>query len=276
MKPSIDTTLILHGPLTIYTLFSIKQHCDKYNIVVVSPMPKIKNNIAKEIENVASQSNTNISIFLYGDILKEEYNNQQNRYYHFYSTEMGLRISTTEYSIKMRSDEFYSDLQEFEATVKRNPDKIVTNDVFFRNHNVPIHPCDHLMGGTTKNMFSIFQYARRMAEVPESSIKDEFFPILRETHIFKTHKFIPVEQYIGVATLRTMIEDLDDVTLFSEYMKDVFYIVPSNKLGAFRVAYNSHHENGRPAPKEYLDSSYFDSNEDVQDIELYDSLILTK
>jgi hypothetical protein len=269
MEKNKDFTLIIHGPLTIYTMFALYRYATQYNIVIVAPRPVVKNNIINEIQELSNSPDTNISLVLYGDILKPHYNNRQNKYLHFFSVLMGLRIVTTEYAIKMRADEFYSNLTKFEEAILSYPDRIVTNDVFFRNHKMPLHPSDHLMGGSLKNMVEMFEYAKSLVEVPESDLKDDFFNMLRDSPLFKAHKFVSAEQFLGVAAVKSFITEEVISENFVEYMKKIFYIVPCENLGVYRACFNSVPKGESPIPLEYFDDSYFNKETDVKDIELY-------
>jgi CRISPR/Cas system CMR-associated protein Cmr3 (group 5 of RAMP superfamily) len=269
MEKNKDFTLIIHGPLTIYTMFTLYRYATQYNIVIVAPRPVTKNNIISEIQTLSALPDTNISLILYGNILKDTHNNRQNKYLHFVSVVTGLGLTTTEYAIKMRADEFYSNLNGFQEAVLRHPTRITTNDVFFRNHKMPLHPSDHLMGGKVDNLLKVFEYARALVEVPESDLKDEFFNMLRESVLFKTHKFISAEQYIGVAATKTLIHEEVNVEKYVDYMKEMFYIVPCEELGVYRVCFNSAARKDVNEPLEYFDNSYYNKDTDINDINLY-------
>jgi hypothetical protein len=272
MQKNKDFTLIIHGPLTIYTMFTLYRYVHDFNIVIVSPRPLIKNNIIREIEELVSSPNSNISLILYGNVLREEYNNTQNKYLHFFSVDMGLNLANTDYVIKMRSDEFYSNLEPFMESVKRFPKKITTGDVFFRNSKIPFHPSDHLVGGTTENMRLVFGHAKSMCEVSEDKHVDSFFKIAKSSMLHKIHKVVVAEQYLGIACLKEIlgINEVDGEELVNN-MKEVFNIIPSEDLGVYRVMFNSKKigNDHKEAPEEYFDQSYFNHQTDVKDIELY-------
>ena len=59
------------------------------------------------------------------DIYKNMYSNA-NINYHVASTLNGLKKVTTKYAIKLRSDEYYSDLSKFVEKIKNNPEKVIT------------------------------------------------------------------------------------------------------------------------------------------------------
>jgi hypothetical protein len=272
MQKNKDFTLIIHGPLTIYTMFTLYRYVYDFNIVVVAPKPMIKNNIIREIEELVSSPKANVSLVLYGDVLREGYNNVQNKYLHFFSVSMGLNLANTDYVIKMRSDEFYSNLEPFMESVRKYPEKITTGDVFFRNSKIPFHPSDHLVGGTTENMRLVFGRAKELCEVTEDKHDDSFFKIAKSSMLYKVHKVVVAEQYLGMACLQEILEiDEVDGEELVDNMKEVFNIVPCENLGVYRVMFNSKKigTDLKEAPEEYFDQSYFVEKTDIKDIELY-------
>jgi len=74
------------------------------------------------------------------------------------STLAGLQAMRTEYAIKVRSDEYYTDLSKFIFAIKSNPSKLVTNNVFFRyDHEAKAHPSDHVVGGTRDHLLKTYE-----------------------------------------------------------------------------------------------------------------------
>jgi hypothetical protein len=247
----MEFTLIIQGKLSIYTLLSILKYKEEFNIVIVTPKTS-NEKLIKECFNI-SISNQNISCILYDEnVNRPEFNNVQNRYFHFLSTHLGLEVSSTKYSIKLRSDEFYSDLNPFMKKIKENPDKIITNDVFFRKSSFKrFHPSDHLVGGKTQLMRKIFTKAKNYSENPKE---------IQNSPWRRDDESITAENQLCFS-----IFDIKEnpETEKSDYklMKDNIDIVLSQDLGFFRVAWNS---NGS---KEFFDSSYYNQDFDIKNIE---------
>jgi len=84
--------------------------------------------------------------------------NEQNRYLQFCSTYLGLREVETEYVIKVRSDEYYSNLMPAIEKFLKDPNKILTNNVFFRKTSyLRYHPSDHLIIGRTAFLREVYE-----------------------------------------------------------------------------------------------------------------------
>jgi hypothetical protein len=82
----------------------------------------------------------------------------QNLNYQLISTINALECVTTKYVIKIRGDEYWSNLENIVNTIKKNEDKIYTSSVFFRHWSfAEYHVSDHLMAGTKENMSLMFK-----------------------------------------------------------------------------------------------------------------------
>jgi hypothetical protein len=245
----MDFTLIIQGPLTIYTMSSLLKHKDDFKIVIVTDNQSDPN-LIKEISSICVEEG---HTFLMYDrsIVKPEYENSANRYFQFYSTYVGLILSSTEYVIKMRADEFYSKLDPFKEEIKNNPTKIVTNDVFFRKCYI-YHPSDHLIGGTLKNMKKVFQLCKEYSENSEEN-KILF-------NINGNGEICYPEQQLGISIIQSLygsIEKNKDTEF--EIMNSCFTIVTSDKLGYFRVKSNI-------LNSEWNNNDWFDPTRDIKHI----------
>jgi hypothetical protein len=255
-----DCTIILHGPLEDYSLIPISQYMRDYKIVVVAPMG-VNPNIADEVLRISKKTD-NVSLILYQSnmILKEGINNEQNRYFHHFSVLMGLQFVNTKYAIKIRSDEYYSNLEPFLDIMRVCSNKIITNDVFFRKKEVfRFHPSDHLVGGTTKNMENVFHLATLYSENRDTLVKARYY----------SENINVAEQYLGLATINALVTNEDDIPVCKtdldlDYylMNKCFDIVPSQRLGFFRIRANTY-------GKFWTNNEYFSLESDIKDIKNY-------
>lgn len=82
----------------------------------------------------------------------------QNLNLQLISTLNALKRVTTKYVIKLRGDEYYSNLQYIRNSLLVEPDKIHTSPIFFRAWQyAEYHVSDHIIAGTTKNMLDMFE-----------------------------------------------------------------------------------------------------------------------
>lgn len=99
-------------------------------------------------------------------VTKNKIINEQNVYLQVHSTIDGLKKCTTKFSIKIRADEYYQNWNSFIDEMKSNPNKIITNNVFFRKvERYPFHISDHVIGGLTENLKEMFTNTKRNLEI---------------------------------------------------------------------------------------------------------------
>ena len=261
-----NITIVIQGPLSVTTLLNVYKYSDEYPMVIVYPQNDRNhtNSISHEIRTLSSKPNKDISIVEYNPKIPQDYNNHQNKYYQFFSTFVGLQLSKTEFSIKLRTDESY-DLDFFSDKLlsilsAKEKIKVVCNDVFFRKHSYyKYHPTDHLLGGKTQDLTKIFEKSLSYCKTPELIRENKFFENLGKD-FYRDMGNIVAEQYIGMSTLELFFDKtLSDI----ELMKSLFYIIPSKQLYPFKIVWNGD-------GKEFYDSKYFAHDLDVDDINFYD------
>jgi hypothetical protein len=203
-----NISIIIHGPLHQNTISTIQKYCLNHNIIVCIPQPEQnQHSIFEELIKISDLPNTSIAVITYDkNILSQYYNNHLNRWYHFFSVDLALQYCYTEYALKIRSDEFYSDLNLFYEAMIANPLKIITSDIYFRqNYKYSFHPSDHMIGGKTEIMKNIFQGAKDLCESFEKLTGNEFI----KSKSLDPFTLTP-EQMIGIASISSILNQ-DDI-----------------------------------------------------------------
>lgn len=120
---------------------------------------------------------------------------EANLDYQIITTLAGLSEVGSEWVIKMRTDEYYSNLDKVFKKMKASPEKIVSSSMFFRKYGMyKFHCSDKLLGGTTENLIGMF----------ESTLHNLQMKLWEET--------IPESQLgLGYIMLRDSNIDIDDV-----------------------------------------------------------------
>ena len=103
---------------------------------------------------------------------------QANLDYQIITTLHGLQYVETDWVIKMRADEYWSNLDKIFDKMKSNPDKIVSGSMFFRKWGMYSFHCgDKILGGTTDNVTLMFESTLHNLEmklwdetIPESQL----------------------------------------------------------------------------------------------------------
>jgi hypothetical protein len=81
----------------------------------------------------------------------------QNYHLQIISTLNALEKVKTKYVIKVRGDEYYSNVQYILNSIRVQPDKVHTSSIFFRAWQyAEYHISDHIIAGTTENVLIMF------------------------------------------------------------------------------------------------------------------------
>ena len=92
---------------------------------------------------------------------------QGNLDYQITTTLHGLRKVKTEWVIKMRCDEYWSNIDKIYDKMVQNPEKIISGSMFFREWGIynKFHPSDKIMGGTLDNIIGMFESTLHNLEI---------------------------------------------------------------------------------------------------------------
>ena len=86
--------------------------------------------------------------------------------YQIITTLAGLNEVSDKWVIKMRTDEYYSNLDKVFTKMKRNPEKIVSSSMFFRKYGMyKFHCSDKLLGGATDNLIGMYESTLQNLEI---------------------------------------------------------------------------------------------------------------
>jgi hypothetical protein len=142
--------------------------------------------------------------------------------YQLVSTIFGLNSVETRYAIKLRGDEWYSNLNLVADILKYDPERIHTGTVFFRKWSIwPYHPSDHLMAGKTENLKLMFDRC--------------LLNILSGNNIHPSQWPLPSECVLGKSYMDAKIGDSKNP---KEDFKKLFGIISMEMLKYYKITYN--------------------------------------
>lgn len=103
---------------------------------------------------------------------------EANLDYQIITTLKGLHKITTNWVIKMRCDEYWSNVEKVYEQMIKNPNKIISGSMFFRKWGMyKFHPSDKIIGGSLDNVFLMFESTLHNLEtniwdtkIPESQL----------------------------------------------------------------------------------------------------------
>lgn len=254
-----DFTMVIQGPIHRNMLTMCLLHPHINTIISTWDDPNWTHPTVREY--LKSIERPNLQIIVNRPLKQEKLDkvyNKQNRYLQFLSTSKGLMWSQTKYTIKIRSDEYYSDLTPLMYTLIQDDSKLVTNDVFFRRSEyLRYHPSDHIICGQTHKMKELFSKLMYDCQFNHDALKYAPFD--------QFDFFIFVEQQIAMKWIE-MHEKIDQYPYkfpakyseVKELMIKYFDIVNNSMLGDFFVVANSE-------KRTYINSFvYFDPAKDIQ------------
>lgn len=141
-----NVTLLLQGKILQETIDFYVKHYPTTNVVIstwigsdlnFSKLPETYNVVLSKLPKEGGHQNIN---------------------YQVESTCSGLNFITTDYVIKLRGDEYYSNLDYVAYEVAMNPFKLQCSPIFFRHWEfMPYHISDHIIGGTLENVKLMFE-----------------------------------------------------------------------------------------------------------------------
>ena len=255
-------TIIIQGPLHPNSLVSVRTLAKDFNIIISTWKTNTRDerNLDKLLEN-----GDHVTVVSHNIESLEFINNHANRYYQFYGTYRGLLLVETEYVIKIRSDEYYTNLDPFVEAILANPEKLVSNEVFFRNpdsieaENFLFHPSDHLYGGKTSLLKKTLEYCvedcRKLSpdelKIKFENLKNKSYDIVPEQHLFANFiqaKFVDFKFDKKISNLNDALKTVQ---------KDNCVIVPSNELGFYCISYGTNHSF-------YPNEDYFNIRKDLK------------
>ena len=235
-------TVVIQGPLHPNSLVAIKAISRDFNVVI--SLWKTNSVEEKNLDTLLERGE-HVTVVSHSLESLEFKNNQANRFYQFYSTYKGVCLVDTEFVIKMRSDEYYTNLVPLAEKILKNPDKFVCNDVFFRNpetneqENFLFHPSDHLYGGKTDIIKQTLKTCIDdcLNKTPDeltiqlADIQNKQYPIVPEQHLFAN--FI-LSTYPAIS-LQSKKKDVSIELI--KMMKANCEIIPCSSLGFYAVSF---------------------------------------
>lgn len=254
-----DFTLIIQGPIhrNMITMAMLHPHLT----TIISTWDDSSWTHPTIEEYLQPIKRPNLQIIINRPIKQEKLDrvyNKQNRYLQFFTTQKALMWTQTKYAIKVRSDEYYSNLDPIIHALLLEDNKMITNDVFFRRiEYLRYHPSDHIICCKTEKFKDLISRLMYDCQFNQDALKYAPFN--------QFDFFIFVEQQIGMKWIE-MHEKIDqypykipsDFAEAKRLMIKYFDIVGNSMLGDFFVVANSEK---RTYINEY---SYFDPAKDIQ------------
>lgn len=154
--------------------------------------------------------------------IPKRYAEYQNVDLQITSTLNGLLYVDTKYTLKVRADEYYSNIETIYKKMKLDENKILCGSFVFRALNglYPYHISDHIICGTTDNIKLMFESAY------ENLINDLRFNNTPESIL--GFAFVAKKENFDMSDIWHYIGDM-----YKDYMKKWYHIINVNELYPF-------------------------------------------
>lgn len=157
MKLFNDFTLVFQGPLHENFVYGLLNNYSTYTDNIV-----ISHWDTDNLELLKYLSEYDINATIISNKYHTDYNvfNNQNVYYQVLTTLKGLEQVSTKYVIKLRTDQWFGNLEPFFKSVRECEDKYTCANLHFRPDSlIKYHPSDKLIGGSTSLLLDTFKIA---------------------------------------------------------------------------------------------------------------------
>ena len=230
-------TFVVQGPLTPETMRGIHSY-KKLGKVIVSCWDDDSPTLMKKIPH-------DVKIII-NKLEDDDSYNFQNIKYHIESTLSGLLEVETPFAVKVRSDEYFTRINKFVASVYLNPDKLTVCNFFFRK-SVLFHPSDHMFGGSVKSLVGMLKNSKDMVSCykKNETVKVERLGFSKDY----TFKWLTAEMTFCLSYLKTKgVDVLSDIEGMSNEevvayhrrtIRQYYRLVRASDLGYFLFRYGS-------------------------------------
>lgn len=251
-----DISVVIQGPLDSLSIENLDVYKDFGEIIISS---WIDSDLEK-LSNFPKQS-VNIVISDYPKKLKDTYN-YGNFYLQCLSTLNGIKKSSFNYCLKLRSDELYPDTNALVDSLSKNPNKIInTNINFLKNSVSTFHCSDHVVLGKTEKLLAAFTLCKTVCEEP----KKLQFKVKGDYLVSPEHLKLHAERILGYMFCkhRISIEKPEGEIDIRGLMKNIFEVVPLSDLKDFTFSCNSSRANKNAPYHKYVKNDWFTGRPDI-------------
>ena len=236
-------TFVIQGPLTIDGFRAIKNN-SMMGPVIVSCWPTDSIQLIEQARALGAR------VLINQPINRNRYNFQNIRS-HINSSLKGILNSNTNFIVKVRSDEYFTDLRKIVSAVYLRPDKIAVSNFFFRK-TVLFHPSDHIMAGTKHFLREMFEESLDFIDNKiDEKYNDSTRVPVREIGLKKdyTFKYVTAEMTFCLSYLKTkgidVVKDISGMTeeeirsYHKRVMKENYSLIRASELGNFLFRFKS-------------------------------------
>ena len=232
--------LVIQGPLNTTSLEKINDISDQFEKIIIShwDCDKVQYN-SDSLDNVFVTSQPLPDREKTNGVMKDS-----TFYYSISSTFSGLKLCKSKYTIKMRSDEIYSDFTPLKEKLLEDDEKFVFGNIFAKpwSHS-PYHIGDHLFAAKTEHLYEGYKFLYESYTYGKNLISDSWliqgFPQTQTAESILAKSFLKAKN-IDMKSWRR-----------KETLQKNFDIVDINKLGDYVARWVQGGETYTPETNQY-------------------------
>lgn len=246
----MSITTIIQGPINEISVSNIPEY-KKYGDVVVACWMSIPDlDLFSRARDLGAQVHTRDENSLPPSF------NISNIYKQARTTYDGANEAKTDFVIKTRSDERYSDIGPIVRMMEAHPDKVITDNRSMRYSHIPLMPSDHILGMRKQLCRDAFKILAARLENPKFSFDTK---ARGSWHVFGRKVNPPApgaefggdevlypEQMIALSIFEALGKDSSDIR---KAMRETFEIVRIQDLG--RILWRTRDNDGRGFDESY-------------------------
>jgi len=267
----VDVTFLIQGPLTSEISHAIPIY-KRIGKVVVSCW----NTDDSRLIQLAHDHKCKLAI---NPMLEDNRYNFQNVSYHIDSTLAGLDQCGTDWVIKTRADEYFTNPQPVIDSMHNDPDKLTVVNFLFRKDLI-LHPSDHIMGGRTEDIVKMFEGAREF--IKDYSRNERVTVDKINLNKDYTYRYLTAEMTFCINWLKLKGVDIIDMikdksvaeveAICRTTMKKHYSLVRASELGNFLFRFKSNTKSGGPTAftyeEQFLDFTDVPSIKSLDELEI--------
>tara|TARA_R100000030_G_scaffold16901_2_gene11338 strand:+ start:682 stop:1422 length:741 start_codon:yes stop_codon:yes gene_type:complete len=232
--------LVIQGPLNTTSLEKINDISDQFENIIVShwDCDKIEHKLNLPDNTIIISQPLPDREKTYG-VMKDS-----TFYYSICSTFFGIQSCTSQYTIKMRSDEIYSDFNVLKEKLLEDDERFVFGNIFAKRwSHSPYHIGDHLFAAKTEHLYEGYKFLYDSYTYGKNLMSDSWliqgFPQNQTAESILAKSFLKAKN-IDMKSWRR-----------KETMQKNFDIVDINKLGDYVARWVQGGETYKPDTNQY-------------------------
>jgi hypothetical protein len=227
-------TVVIQGPLHPNSVVALRSYALKFPVILSTWSDNTETE--KQVTNMIGKGD-HVAVVSY-NLDDTEIYDEQSRYKQFLTAYRGVRLVDTEYVIKVRSDEYYTDFIPLLEKFEEDTEKLVSTNLFFRKFSYYMyHPSDHVYVAKTASLKNVLEECIKDCKLGSTAIFSKCKIAAKDGETLTPEQQLAINWVLEHTDIDLNSGDLniDDHT---EIMKENFDVVEVKDLGLYNVSFH--------------------------------------